>query len=140
MRKSRKMKKQLKGGRKKTQRRRKYKKGGNVDADPSKIAEYIKGSARWRGENQEPNQKKAISIIEQPNFNPNQTSMEGEPLIYLAFRAGNMTILKMLVENPKLDNNHAEDVLRAAHASNNEYIINLFKKNNKVPKHLKSLL
>ena len=46
----------------------------------------------------------------------------------------------MLIENPKLDNNHAEDVLIAAHAKNNEYIVNLFKKNNKVPKHLKSLV
>lgn len=140
MRKSRKMKKLSKGGRRKTQRRRNCKKGGNVDTDPSKIAEYIKRSARWSGENQQPNESKAISIIKQPNFNPNQMSAEGEPLIHLAYKAGNKTILEMLIKNPKIDNNHAEDVLREAIARNNEYIVNLFKKNKKVPAHLKSLV
>ena len=140
-RKSRKMKKSKKG--RKTRKSRKMKKklkGGNVDADPSKIAEYIEGSARWRGENKEPNQKKAISIIKQPNFNPNQMSAKGEPLIHLAYKADNKTILEMLIENPELDNKHAEDVLRKAIARNDDYIINLFKKNNKVPKHLKKLV
>ena len=140
-RKSRKMKKSKK--RRKTRKSRKMKKklkGGNVDADPSKIAEYIEGSARWRGENKEPNQKKAISIIKQPNFNPNQMSAKGEPLIHLAYKADNKTILEMLIENPELDNKNAEDVLRKAIARNDDYIINLFKKNNKVPKHLKKLV
>jgi len=137
-RKSRKMKKSKKG--RKSRKMKKKIKGGDVDAVPSKIAEYIEGSARWRGENKEPNQKKAISIIKQPNFNPNQMSAKGEPLIHLAYKADNKTILEMLIENPELDNKHAEDVLREAIARNDDYIINLFKKNNKVPKHFKKLV
>ena len=122
-----KKKKQLKGG------RRKYKKGGNIDADPSKIAEYITRSATWYGENKQPNEEKAIAIIELPDFNPNQKSSNGIPLIKLAMISKNMKILKMLIENPKTNIEDKKYILRQAISANDDYIINMFKINNKLP-------
>lgn len=138
-----KKKKQVKGG-KKTHRKKKYIKGGNTDADPSQIAEYIRRSATWAGENKKPNEDKAISIISGNDFDPNQESKEGIPLIHVAMNSRNMKILEMLIKHPKTDTEaktiNDETVLQKAISSNNDYVINLFKKNGKIPQSFKKLL
>lgn len=110
----------------------------------SKIADYIFRSAHWSGENQEPNKKKALAIIKNPDFNPNQKSKKGVHLFHLAYNSGQRDIIKLFIENPKT-NTDVKDasettVLQKAIASRDDVVIGYFKKNKKVPTALKKLV
>lgn len=110
----------------------------------SKIADYIFRSAHWAGENQEPNKKKALAIIKNPDFNPNQESKKGVHLFHLAYNSGQRDIIKLFIENPKT-NTDVKDasettVLQKAIAARDNVVIGYFKENNKVPTALKKLV
>ena len=110
----------------------------------SKIADYIYRSASWSGENQEPNKKKALAIIKNPDFNPNQKSKKGVHLFHLAYNSGQRDIIKLFIENPKT-NTHVKDasettVLQKAIAARDDVVIGYFKDNKKVPTALKKLV
>ena len=110
----------------------------------SKIADYIFRSAHWSGENQEPNKKKALAIIKNPDFNPNQKSKKGVHLFHLAYNSGQRDIIKLFIENPKT-NTDVKDasettVLQKAIAARDDVVIGYFKKNKKIPTALKKLV
>lgn len=110
----------------------------------SKIADYIYRSANWSGENQEPNKKKALAIIKDPNFDPNQKSKEGIYLIHLAYNSGQKDLIKLFIENPKTNvhvkNPRETTVLQKAIAARDDVVIGYFKKNKKIPTALKKLV
>ena len=110
----------------------------------SKIADYIFRSAHWSGENQEQNKKKALAIIKNPDFNPNQKSKKGVHLFHLAYNSGQRDIIKLFIENPKT-NTDVKDasettVLQKAIAARDNVVIGYFKDNKKVPTALKKLV
>ena len=110
----------------------------------SKIADYIYRSASWSGENQKTNKDKALAIIKDPNFDPNQKSKEGIYLIHLAYNSGQKDLIKLFIENPKTNvhvkNPRETTVLQKAIAARDDVVIGYFKKNKKIPTALKQLV
>jgi adenylate kinase len=106
----------------------KKKKGGgeNLSQDSKAIVRHIYSSATWAGkETQKLNHEAAIKLMNMPDFDPNQKSDKGIPLIRLAMIAKNMEILKMLIENPKTNLEDKKKILHVAIAENNSQVIDM---------------
>ena len=98
----------------------------------SKIFEYVRRSARHSGENQQPNEKKALEIIGNNNFDINKTS-NGEKLFFVAYRSKNIKVFKAMLNHSttKINNTTTKaiivDIVQKANADNNTQILSALK-------------
>lgn len=104
----------------------------SVSPKKSKIFEYVRKSASWSGENQKPNEEKALSILNRENFDVNKTH-SGETLLVVAYFSKNMKIFNVILDHPSIDLNEVTiketivDIVHKANAMNEIKVLRVLK-------------
>lgn len=73
----------------KTKKTRSPPKSKSPSPKKSKIFQYVRRSATHSGEQQKPNEEKALTLIKENDFDINKKAENGETLLGAAFRAKN---------------------------------------------------